>query len=322
MRHELCLLTVTHKADLSAFQILRRSVTEFAPNIKHFLLVDDEEIDFYRHKFNNELNLEIISSREILPHQWEKHRKMARWTRGGLLQRISNRLGFDRNPLSGWCLQQLLKIHFLAAEFADVVVFLDSDLILTSRFTPESIFEDGLLLLPEAPATSIEDFGFEISSRVMLGVNRSAPLKGAYSYIHQPPRFYSRTGRALINSLTQANQPTPWEYRFIRQQWPSEYHLLGYVARFMEHGLGYKFINFNTEKDTYEVRFAHDVKALESVLSLCLDEAGKRGFLLVQSNLGIHSSSLCRRLEQLLDDLITLTPTDAAGGSIRSESAL
>lgn len=114
MRHELCFLTVTHKADLSAFQILRRSVTEFAPNIKHFCSLMTKRSTSTVTSLIMSLILRLFHlERYYLING--KHRKMARWTRGGLLQRISNRLGFDRNPLTGWCLQQLLKIHFLAA---------------------------------------------------------------------------------------------------------------------------------------------------------------------------------------------------------------
>lgn len=302
MENTTSFVTVTHKGDIEAFRLLRKSIQLFAPNLVHYIIVDDEQFDFYNEMFGQEAMVRIVSSKEVLPVRWEEYRKLCRKMRGGWLEKVASRLGFSPSPYSGWCLQQLLKIHFLASEASDVVVFLDSDLLLTAPFKASSLFEEELLLLPEARARSVEDYGFEVSSRVMLGEHRNNSLDG-YSYIHQPPRFYSRTGRALIEAMTNANSPIDWEYRFIRQQWPSEYHLLGYAARSLERYAGYRVKNVNDKIDTYEIRFSDDVTALEDVFTECLTEHGKRGFLLVQSNLQIHSGMLCARLNRLLDDL-------------------
>jgi Family of unknown function (DUF6492) len=302
MPHHISFVTVTHQADLGAFQLLRRSLRMFAPGIPHVVIVDDEQFAFYRDTFASEPNMTLLSSRSVLPERWERTRKKVRRSRGSLLEKVVIKLGFETYPFSGWCLQQLLKMHHLAASQAEVVVFLDSDLLLTRPFEPDSLFEQGKLVLPETPALSVEDHGFEVSTRVMLGESRGKLLEG-YAYIHQPPRFYTRTGRTLLEALTRANAPVPWEYRFIRQQWPSEYHLLGFAARSLESAEGYCIRHFDTQADTYEVRFAKDIAAMEEVFNLCVNERGRRGYLLVQSNLRVHSDALLARLGRLLDEL-------------------
>jgi hypothetical protein len=253
---------------------------------------------FVRDRFKNEPGLEIVPTSEVLPKSIEKQRRMWQSWRGEIKKRIGWRLGFNSGYFNGWKSQQIVKLEALSGLHTEIGVFLDSDFMMCSTIAPEYFTTaDGRLRLLETKACNYEDYVFETSRQILLKASLLDPAK-AFNYIHQVPRFYKRTAVKLLNHLSKIHKD--WHYSFLHQEYPSEYALLGYAARELEHYKDY-FV-----EDSPPNEWCYSVKTKDSLLpslELCRKEGGRRKFLLIQSNIGMSVNEYMPLANELIDEL-------------------
>ena len=295
---KLSFVTPCYHGDQACFSLLRESVQKFAPEIRHYVLVDTEELALIRGWVQGQANVEVIPSADLLPPRLEALRARQKTWLFSVFKRFAWRFSVDPMTFRGWKIQQLLKLHFLSKIPTPACMFLDSDICLTRPLRERDVFDEaGRLLLLETPARNLEDQLFDANTHLFF---RTALTEhpSLYNYIHQAPRFLQRTGaRFLVEAQATG---TGWESRFCQQAFPSEYDMLGYVARTLEQGEGYALSPLPPEQWSYKVQFESDISRLSEVLATCEAEQGERGFLLVQSNLGIPVETWMERFRAFL----------------------
>lgn len=308
----LCYVTPTFGRDIERFALLRRSLALFSPDIPHLACVDTEDCALFERRFGQERNLRIIPTAEILPPALEAERRLWRSWRGRLAERVGWRLKLGPHPFTGWKMQQIVKLDLLADLPYAAAVFLDSDIVLCGPVTAEDYFEAGRLRLLETPALTYEDYFFEVGRQILIGGDLQAPMQGL-NYIHQAPRFLSRTGATLRRHLEAHHRD--WRRKFFQQAFPAEYQLLGYAARVLENGEGYCPEPLPPDEWLYCVK---ETAHLEPQLMRCQAERGRRKFLLVQSNLGLPEAEYLPRIFALIEQ-ITANPAPAREGLCHAE---
>jgi hypothetical protein len=292
---EISFITPTHARDIERFALLRRSMKMFSCDIPHLVFVDTEDLPLFKERFGTEAGLQLISTEEVLPKRIEARRAMWRSWKGKTLERVGWRLGINARIFTGWKLQQIVKIEALSNLDTSAAAFLDSDMIFCGPVGQDEFIDaNNQIRLLETPAVNYEDFAFEVSRQILVGGNLLQPAK-AFNYIHQAPRFLRRTGVTLKRHLEKNHKD--WYSSFFQQNFPSEYSLLGYAARELEAYAGYKVEGTSQAEWCYNVKFKSD---LQSCLDLCKQEAGRRKFLLIQSNLQMPLNEYLPETERLL----------------------
>lgn len=279
-----CLITATYRGDLEYFRLLRSAIEKFAPDFHHHVLVNTEDYDIFRSVTENSANMTIIKSDELLTKRLEKLRKNLTSWRFPLIKRFAWRYGMDAAVFRGWKIQQLLKLNYLPQIPTDSAIFLDSDIIPVRPITESDVYSDGKLLYLESLAENLEDILFDSTTHFFFKTALTArPIY--FNYIHPAPRFKKRTGKTFqkLSNKCQTN----WEDVFCRQGFPSEYDMLGYCMRDIEEYDGYQKHPLPISDLSYSIQFREDVQHLNETINTCVAERGKRGYLLVQSNLKI-----------------------------------
>lgn len=293
MLPDIVYITPSFVKDIGRFALLRESMQIFSPNIRHIVYVDTEDLTAFERRFKNEKNLVLIPTCDILPKAVEKERRLWRSRLGDLTTRAAHRMKLQR-PYSGWKLQQLVKLEALARLDAEAAIFLDSDLLFCRQTEARDYFHDQKLIMLETEARTYEDFAFEVARQALFKKSMLEPMVG-YNYIHQAPRFLARTGHRFVAMMEQLGQD--WHQKFLGQFMPSEYNLLGYVARDIEKYEGYQPDRAGPQAWTYEVKTADQ---LEAQLAACRSEAGRRGFLLIQSNMQMPEAEYSETVREIL----------------------
>lgn len=301
MQPTLCYVTPSHAGDIERFALLRYSMSLFSPNIKHFVLLDAEDVPLFRKRFQNEENLEFISSDEVLPKKLEQRRKQSRSLYGSVIKSLAWRLGLAPDRLNGWRLQQLLKIYFLNQTDFDAAVFLDSDIIFCARVETDYFLKNNSLCLLQTSAKNIEDYAFEICTHTILRTDMGSEVK-YFNYIHQAPRFYKSTAQALVAELIKINGDD-WAGRFIEQPFPSEYSMLGYSARVLQRYQHFEILAGQPDDWAYRIQFGSDRDRLDETFNICKIERGQRKFMLIQSNLNIPVNQYQNRVKSLIHSI-------------------
>jgi hypothetical protein len=219
------LLTPTYGRDLELCTLLCESVDRHVSSFaKHYLLVPDSDLPLFSH-FESERRT-VLPASQFLPH----------WLRPlpRIIQRKRRQFwwSFRTQPVSGWHVQQFLKI---AATIAlphlrycildsDVVFFRDFDL---SRFEfPNSI---PLLRMPDAVASShIRHSHWIETTHQLLGLP-TPPLPAA-DYIGHIIFWDQQTTGAMASKI-EAVTGLDWVEALCRTREFSEYMLYGYFAQ-------------------------------------------------------------------------------------------
>lgn len=140
MQAPLKLLTITWSGDKTAFSMLRTSLQHSAlAHLPHDVIVQQEDLPHFDEFAGS--GLTFYSSDEFLPVPVEQKRLQARhWQEVGgrrlavLAGSIVRRTGWpDWARHTGWHTQQLCKLAYVAASDTDIVVVMDSDLIVTQH---------------------------------------------------------------------------------------------------------------------------------------------------------------------------------------------
>ena len=294
---KMCFFTPTFRRDLIQFSLLRRTIMKFAPQIPHLVIVNHEDLDLFRSKFQDQFGsgLTLKSSREVLPPRIEFGRWVARYKS---LRSLFKRLPGHTIVSRGWYAQQIMKIYALANLDYDFAVFLESDVFLCADVTPEYFMRDGLPRLFEGPADTAEKMDFDVSTHVILG-RRLDKVKNLYDYIFSPAIFRRSTAVRLMELLSERG-PTKWIREFHRLTRPSEYNLLGFVAREIENHSGYSVEKCMPRDLHYSICIKDELDQLIPTLDALTPKNNDKKFFLLQSSLKIDS----QKLEQITNRCI------------------
>jgi hypothetical protein len=273
----ICFMTPTHVGDLRQFSVLRRSIQVFAPGIPHIAIVNTEDCAEFADRFHREPLLEIVRTADVLPSAIERRRRKSglKWFTGRWLH---------KRLIKGWHAQQLMKMFALAECPYEAVAFIDSDVFICRPLSPDYFHLDGRLKLFRRRAVNAECLDFDIATHDILG-NPLHQVTDLYDYIFSPACFRKSTARRLFAEF-EARRRTTWVRRFLAQQRPSEYNLLGYAATVLEGGAGYQLVECNPDDLHHSIRFPEDRVHLDAEIERMRQQP--KDFALIQSRLGLN----------------------------------
>lgn len=290
VRPSICFMTPSYVGDIDQFSLLRQSINEFARGFPHLALVQTEDCRKFRDRFRRETNLEIIPTSEVLPEKVELHRRKSgpRW--------LTGRLRHGRLLIKGWHAQQLTKIFALAACRYDDAVFLDSDVFLCRPLDLRYFYLNGQLKLFRARAMNAESMDFDISTHEILG-NPLHQIHKLYDFIFHPACFKRSTALRLLEEFKARGRST-WVRRFLAEERPSEYNLLGYSATELERCRGYRLVECSPDSQHHSIRFPEDKDRLAEELKHM--QVDPKPFALIQSTLKLPFERIANVFEQIV----------------------
>jgi hypothetical protein len=307
----ICIITPTYIRDIGRFAVLRQSIQLFAPDLAHLAIIHTEDCGEFRERFGNQQNLKIVPTVDVLPPTVEQRRRKSglRWLTGKWLH---------RRQIKGWHAQQLAKIFALANSPYEAAVFLDSDVFICRPLRPEYFYVDGQLKLFRRQAPNAECLDYDISAHDILG-NQLHQITELYDYIYHPACFRRSTALCLLEEFRRRKRST-WVRRFVAQNRPSEYHLLGYAATVLEGGAGYHLVECRPEELHHSIRFWEDRARFHEEVERMW--AQPKPFALVQSCLGVEVKQIAAAFERVAQcaqpvSLLSASPVVQPPGEIR-----
>ena len=125
---ELEILTVTYAPDLELFEDLHASIARFTDDqVVHRVVVDDADRELFE-RFHSD-RCQILGVRETLPKTFVKVPTKS----------LMINLRHPWPPVRGWIFQQLVKLSMAERSDADVLLLMDSDVVLTKPVDAEHI---------------------------------------------------------------------------------------------------------------------------------------------------------------------------------------
>jgi hypothetical protein len=244
-----CFMTPTHAGDIRQFSVLRQSIELFAPGLPHIAIVDTEDCAQFEERFHRDRHLQIIRTSDVLPGAIERRRRKSglNWFTG---RRLHKRL--VRNGHA----EQLTKLYALADCPYEAAAFIASDVFICRALGPEYFYMDCRLKLFRRRAVNAERLDCDISTHEILG-NPLHQVTELYDYNFSPAAF-RRSSAIRLFAEFERHKRSKWLRRFLAQQRPSEYNLLGHAAMVLEGGAGYHLIECNAEDPHHSIRLPED----------------------------------------------------------------
>lgn len=286
----ICIITPSHIGDIDQFSILRRSIELFAPDLPHIAIVSSEDCNQFRDRFGDQVNLQIVSTREVLPRSVEQRRRKSgpSWLAGW---------PFRGRRISGWHSQQLVKLYALADCSYEAAAFFDSDVFFCRPVSADYFHGGERLKLFRRRALDAEALDFDIATHEILG-NPLHQVTQLYDYIFAPACFRKSSARNLLAELDR-RWSSKWLRRFLAQKRPSEYNLLGYAATVLEGGAGYHLVECNPDDLHHSVRFPEDrARLAEEIAQMRLRP---KDFALIQSSLRIEFDQIAEAFTRVAE---------------------
>jgi hypothetical protein len=262
---------------LRQFSLLRRSIEVFAPGIPHIAIVNTEDYAEFGDRFHRSPNLQLIKTADVLPVEIERRRRKSgpKWFTGHWR---------NKRLIRGWHAQQLMKLFALAECPYEAAAFIDSDVFVCRPLSADYFFRDGRLKLFRRRAVNAECLDFDIATHDILG-NPLHQVTDLYDYIFSPACF-RRSSAIRLFSEFEARRRSTWVRRFLAQQRPSEYNLLGYAATVLEAGAGYELTECNPDDLHHSIRFPEDCAHLQAEIERMRQQP--KDFALIQSSLKLN----------------------------------
>jgi hypothetical protein len=184
-------------------------------------------------RFPREEHLQIITTADVLPPVIERHRRRATvtWFSGRWLR---------RRVIRSWHARQLANLYALASCSYEAGAFIDADSFLKEPVGPGCFYVEGRLKLLRRRAVEAEAMDCDIATHDILG-HPLHQVTELFDYRFSPACFRKSSAVCLLAEL-ERRRPLRWIRRFIAQQRPSEYNLLGYAATVLEGCAGYELI--------------------------------------------------------------------------------
>src|ERR1700744_1314739 len=223
--NSVALLTPTYGPDLELCTLLCESVDRHARSFsKHYLLVPDGDLPLFAH-FASERRVVLPASKFLpkwlrpLPAIFQRKRRQYWWS-------------FRTKPVSGWHVQQFLKIAATMSLPHQRYCILDSDVVFFRDFdlTPfEYPNPLPLLTLPEEiTARQVNHANWVGTSHLLLGL--PTPSLPATDFIGHIIFWDQQTTRAMVDKIEQVTR-LDWVEALAKIHGFSEYMLYGYFVQ-------------------------------------------------------------------------------------------
>jgi hypothetical protein len=176
------LVTPVHAGDLERFRFQRESIERCGidRDIRHVAIVDHEDLPVVR-DVGYTSNLDLISTREVLPRRIEARRRSV-WHR-----RRDARRYIKPRPLHGWMAQQLLKLASTQVVDTEGIVSLDCDTFFVRPIEHGDYFAaDGRMLLFEEdvkPPAEFLDWVLEAMKALHVSLKDAAVMVYTFSAV-------------------------------------------------------------------------------------------------------------------------------------------
>jgi hypothetical protein len=222
-------VTPSYELDRERCALLSRSLEACAPSVEHWIVVDRGDLPSFRSLQNHRTN--VVAKEELLP-VWVRRLDTVR-----LGLRSNLWLQARGMPIRGWLLQQLIKLAVTEHLTADVVVLVDSDVVLLRPFSTSSVVDlGGRVRLYERPDAVDEKLPHHVrwhrSAEKLLGLEPEGFPQADFISSLVP---WKRTNALALLEHIQQQTGRHW-LRALAAAWNvSEYTLYG---RFVQDVLG------------------------------------------------------------------------------------
>lgn len=185
-------LTVTYRQDIERFKLLRRSMAATGTDdCPHIVVVHSEDVRLAL-QVRDRRNMTVVPTAAVLPRALEQRR------RAGTVGRSSWRHWVPTGPLAGWMAQQVVKIGAHERLGLDVIVHVDSDLVLLRHISSSAFVTSSGTprLFTSSEGRTRDTDAWNIHSARVLGLD-IRPEIVQRQWIHQP----TVTSLGVVNDL-------------------------------------------------------------------------------------------------------------------------
>lgn len=132
---DVALVTPSFSRDFELCKVLNRSILAyFPPSVKHYVIVDGVDVALFRQIESNRTI--ILAAEDIVPKGITKLPKLNRWLAPGVVL-----------PISGWLIQQIIKLSAAHALKESILVMVDSDVVFVRQVDPAMFCDNGAVRL-------------------------------------------------------------------------------------------------------------------------------------------------------------------------------
>jgi hypothetical protein len=162
----LAIVTPSYGPDLDLCRELNESIQMFAPGSTHYILVDRRDMRAFAPLAGH--RTVVLDRQEVLPRSFRRIPGTNRWVNPYALR-----------PLSGWLMQQIVKIACASALEESTLVMVDSDTCFVQPVTESTFVRDGRCRCYSAPGAITADMSRHLewyaTACALLGVSGGPP---------------------------------------------------------------------------------------------------------------------------------------------------
>lgn len=140
----IAVVTPSHRMDAWLCGDLNRSLSEFLPTARHYIVADYRDHAQFRRLVGPQT--EVLVSQEVLPKGFVQIPGWGRWT-----------CPWTPRPMGGWLMQQIMKIACATVIEEDLLLLIDSDTCLVRTVDPASLMAGGRFAFYARPDGITED---------------------------------------------------------------------------------------------------------------------------------------------------------------------
>ena len=262
MDTRIAIVTQSYKNDYRECKLLCESIDRFAPQISHFIFVNDEDAELF-----SDLNYgkhKVYKKSVILP----KYLIRLPWKIMGHHFHVSP----FTIPVREWIIQQICKLgvfEVIGKEF-DVTLNIDSETVLMKPFKIDELYKDGKWLMYRVPninEPSHDDYCQ--AAHKLLNMKGTIGDINNWNYMNTPVVFVRENVELLLKTIGKG-YCGGWKRRLCNTYRFSEYYT---YAIYTEHELNFKN-HFITNKHIFpqiDISECKDIEDFNKNVSLCLN---------------------------------------------------
>lgn len=218
MANNIAIVTQSYKADYYNCKLLCESIDRFAPDIRHFIFVNDEDILLFQSlAYKKHV---VFKKSIILP--WYLFRLP--WKLMGHHFHVS----VFTIPVREWIIQQICKLgvfEVIGSEY-DAVLNIDSETVLMKPFSKSDVYKDGKYMLfrrINLDEPSHEEYCDAIENLLKVDVSQLPNLR-KYNYMNTPFCFTRENVELLLNKIKENSLIKSWKNKLCNTYRFSEYY--------------------------------------------------------------------------------------------------
>jgi hypothetical protein len=279
---KIAFVTPSYRGDLERCRLLCESTTRFLPrDFEHVLLIDRRDIELFKPLQSDVVR--IVESESLVP--WWIFRVPG-------IKKF--RISLQTPPLRNWIFQQILKLSAVNATDADVLHFVDSDVVLTKPFDRNYIVRDGKVRLQHTGRVGAEhDRWLKIAARLLAIKDKEAP-RG--NYVGNFITWKADNVRAMHRHIEKHNFGS-WVRAVGSELHFSEYMIYG---TFIDHVLGLDASgHFHDDRPNLYLSWGYEVETAEGLDRFFRERPEDSFGLMIHSKLGVQATDYEQRVRAL-----------------------